>query len=190
MNLYLARHGQDEDNAKGILNGHRDTPLTQFGMDQSKKLAHQIKGSGLKFDRIYTSPLQRAVQTAEIITHALQNLKPVILEDLIERDFGFMTGKSTEDIANVCSPEIIKTDQVVYFLTGDGVETFPELFKRAKRLLGRLRKDHLDREENILLVTHGDLGKMMYAAAKNLEWEKVLTHFHFGNAEVLNLNQS
>ena len=42
LNLYLARHGQDEDNAKGILNGRRDNPLTKLGVNQAKKLAENL----------------------------------------------------------------------------------------------------------------------------------------------------
>ena len=43
LNVYLARHGQDEDNANGILNGRRDMPLTTLGVNQAKELAEKIK---------------------------------------------------------------------------------------------------------------------------------------------------
>lgn len=43
LTIYLARHGQDEDNANGILNGQRDNPLTKIGREQAAALARKIK---------------------------------------------------------------------------------------------------------------------------------------------------
>jgi probable phosphoglycerate mutase len=45
--IYLARHGQDQDNANAILNGHRDTPLTKIGLTQADQLSQKIKESGI-----------------------------------------------------------------------------------------------------------------------------------------------
>ena len=42
LKIYLARHGQDQDNANGILNGQRDEPLTDIGINQAKQLAQKI----------------------------------------------------------------------------------------------------------------------------------------------------
>lgn len=41
--IYIARHGQNEDNVHGILNGHRDLPLTDLGRQQARQLARHIK---------------------------------------------------------------------------------------------------------------------------------------------------
>ena len=46
--IYLARHGQDYDNAAGILNGHRNTPLTAIGADQARQLSQKIKEAGIQ----------------------------------------------------------------------------------------------------------------------------------------------
>lgn len=43
LNIYIVRHGQDEDNQNGILNGHRDMPLTELGKTQAQQLAQKIK---------------------------------------------------------------------------------------------------------------------------------------------------
>ena len=73
---------------------------------------------------MYVSPLQRAYKTAAIITDVLGIRKPEVLEDLIERDFGIMTGKSQDKIQELCSPDILQTDTVCYFLNPEGAETF------------------------------------------------------------------
>jgi broad specificity phosphatase PhoE len=184
--IYIVRHGQDQDNANGLLNGHRDTPLTLIGLEQANQIATKIKDSNLSFDKIYSSPLQRAYKTAEIITDRLQLPKPEKLDLLIERNFGIMSGHKVSDIDILCSPHILKTNIITYFLEAEGAETFPQVQDRAREFLKFIQNHHTD--ESILLVTHGDLGKMLYAEYYNLDWQEVLKSFHFGNSEMLLLS--
>jgi len=186
LKIYLARHGQDKDNEKGILNGRRDQPLTELGEQQAGELASKIKKAGIIFDRVYSSPLQRTYKTAEIITASLGLEKPEKLTGLIERDFGIMTGKPQTMIVEMCAPDILRTERVVYFLSPSGAETFPDLVERGKQVLSEIKNKH--EKGNILLVTHGDFGKMIFAAYYNLDWIEVLQMFHFGNSELLLLS--
>ena len=186
LNIYIARHGQNVDNANGILNGHRDEPLTELGLEQAKTTAAHIKETGLKFDAVYCSPLERAKRTAEIICNTLSQEAPIVQSDLTERDFGDMTGKPISSIKELCAPNILETGLITYFLSSYGGETFPDVLQRAKNLLTDLQQKH--HAGSILLATHGDMGKMIYAAYYNLEWKEVLTDFHFGNCELLLLS--
>jgi broad specificity phosphatase PhoE len=185
--IYLVRHGQDEDNANGILNGRRDLPLTDKGLKQAHEAAQKIKELGIQFDKIYSSPLQRAYQTARIIAETLGFEELEILQDLIEREFGVITGLSTEAYKELKGIELLITPNVTYSLNPQGAETFPQLVERADRLLKYLNQNHPD--GNILLVTHGDFGKMIYAAYHHLDWQDVLKQFHFGNSELLELSE-
>lgn len=187
LKIYLARHGQDEDNLIGILNGHRDTPLTVLGLQQAKELADNIYKTSIKFDKIYSSPLQRAFKTAEVLAKITNCEAVEVLDNLIERDFGVMTGESVHDIEKECAPNIIKGERITYFLSPQGAETFPDLINRAKNILDFVRKKHQD--GSVLLVTSGDIGKMIYAAYYNLDWQQVLTLFHFGNSDLLLLSK-
>lgn len=186
LNIYLTRHGQDQDNANGILNGRRDTPLTEIGFSQAKQLAEKIKSSGIVFDKIFASPLKRTFQTAQIISKVLQTRDPQKLDLLIERDFGVMTGEPLAKIIEMCAPDILETENVTYFLSPKDAETFPQLMERAKRLLSWLNDKY--KEGNILLVSHGDIGKMIYAQYYNLDWHEVLRMFYFGNSDLLLLS--
>ena len=185
LKIYLARHGQDQDNAEGILNGQRDRALTDIGLQQAHQIADKMKEANLHFDRIYSSPLQRAFKTAEVISQTLGLAAPLKLDTLIERDFGVMTGKPLKDIEKLCAPDILKTEVITYFLSPQGAETFPQLLERAQKVLDFVNS--LD--GNILLVAHGDIGKMIYAAYYNLNWLDILKMFHFGNSELLLLSQ-
>ena len=189
LRIYLARHGQNADNAEGILNGHRDRPLTRIGITQARLLSEMIKERGLAFDAVYSSPLSRAYETAEIITDALQTAKPTKLQGLIERDFGVMTGKPVADIEKLHPAEdIIKSDPITYFLSPKDGESFPQVLERARALLDWLDERHS--EGSVLLVGHGDIGKMLYAAYYDLDWKEILTMFHFGNSDILLLSET
>lgn len=189
LKIYIARHGQDEDNANGILNGHRDTKLTPTGEQQALDLALAINSPRLKFDAVYYSPLRRAKNTASIILIEIGHIGVQCSANplLIERDFGVMTGKPVKDIYLLCEPDVIKTDTITYFLSPEGAETFPQLMERGRLLLTEIRS--LWSDGNVLLVTHGDIGKMIYAAYYGLDWKDVLTMFHFGNSELLLLSE-
>jgi probable phosphoglycerate mutase len=186
VQLFIARHGQNEDNVQGILNGHRDLPLTDLGRDQARQLAAGIQEAGLTFDAVYCSPLSRAHETAQIVATTLGLPEPRVVDSLIERDFGMMTGKPASQIAELCAPDIITTDTVTYFLSPEGAETFPVLLDRAKQALAEVSE--LQQSGRALVVCHGDLGKMMYAAATGKAWQEVLVGFHFGNGELIDLD--
>ncbi len=183
LKIYIARHGQNEDNASGILNGHRDLPLTEIGIRQAHELARGVEDAGITFDAVYTSPLSRGYVTGKIICERLGLREPAILDSLIERDFGTMTGRRAAEIEELCAPDIVKTETVTYFLSPEGAETFPDLLRRAQRALEYVRTKHPT--GIVLLVGHGDFGKMLYAAFYGLKWQDMLTGFHFGNGELL-----
>lgn len=91
MKLYFVRHGESEANIAGIFS-NRDLkhPLTQTGLEQARALAAQLKDD---FARIYSSPIQRARQTADILAQAWQG--PVeITSALREWDVGIYEGRA------------------------------------------------------------------------------------------------
>ena len=181
--IFLVRHGQDKDNANGILNGRRDKDLTELGKEQAKTVADKLKDNNIQV--IYSSFLKRTFRTAEIIAKELDIDKIIIEEDLIERDFGILTGKPVVDILKY-TDKIIKTDKVNYFLKVEGAEDFPTLFQRGRRVLEKVQNKHPDK--NVLLVTSGDIGKIIRAAYHNWSWEEGLKAPYFDNTGILELS--
>jgi len=186
LQIFIARHGQNIDNVNGILNGHRDLPLTDLGRQQASELGDSIKEMGLSFDAIYTSPLIRAHETAEIVANISDSPTPIVYDGLIERDFGSMTGKPIDSIEELCGDDVVRTDTITYFVAPEGAETFPELVTRGQSVLDHVRKLHSD--GNVLLVCHGDIGKMIYCAETKKDWRDVLSGFHFGNGELIDIS--
>jgi broad specificity phosphatase PhoE len=186
LNIYIVRHGQDQDNAKLILNGHRDKPLTARGKKEAKIIARDFKTAKVNFSGFYVSPLKRARETAEIIAKELKLKKAKVFSGLIERDFGVMAGKPIADIVPLCAPQVLKTNETYYFLKAYSSETFPELLKRARLVLAEIKRNN--KSGNVLLVTHGDLGKMLFAAYYHFDWQTALKLIYFKNGDALLLS--
>lgn len=182
-NIFIMRHGQDEDNVAGILNGHRDTPLTELGHQQAILAAKKMNDIGI--DIIYASPLKRAYETARIVANELDVDEVILDNHLIERDFGILTGKPVADIQKY-TDKILKTEVTTYFLEVEGAEDFPTLLERAKKFFSEINERHSNK--NILLVCHGDIGRMIRAAYHNIDWKTSLKT-HFDNTEVLELSE-
>lgn len=182
--IFVVRHGQDKDNAQYILNGRRDNSLTDLGKKQVKIIAGQLKKQNIQV--IYSSPMKRAIQTAQIIA-AESGIKEInINNDLNERDFGILTGKPIADIPKYAT-RILRSHGITYFLEAEGSESFENLYKRVKKVLYTIQKKHTD--ENVLIITHGDVGKMIRAVYQGRTWEEGLHQPNFANAQILELTK-
>ena len=67
MKLYLVRHGQTDWNNERRMQGHKNIPMNEVGIQQINDLADRIKKEDIRFDRLICSPLDRAKKSAEII---------------------------------------------------------------------------------------------------------------------------
>ena len=88
--IYFVRHGQTELNQRRVLQGRSDYPLNGAGEEQAAEAAAWFKENGIRIDRIWSSPLQRAMQTARII--AGEDVPMFTDERLIEMDYGPFEG--------------------------------------------------------------------------------------------------
>jgi broad specificity phosphatase PhoE len=115
--LLLARHGETDDNASGLILGRRNPALSELGLEQAARLASSDVTAGVV--AIWTSPLMRARQTAAILGQAV-GVRPTVLEELAESDRGSWEGDSLQHIARV-SPGLHAA-----FERGDSDFVFPE----------------------------------------------------------------
>jgi len=184
VKLILCRHGQDEDNASSKLNGHRNTPLTILGQSQARTVADKLRSNSQKIDAVLTSPLQRASHTAARIAEALG--LPLHTNDLlIERDFGVLSSRLLSDIPTF-SKSLLKTEKVTYFIDSYGAETFDELYVRATKLVSFVERAYCGKEA-VVLVCHGDIGKMIAAVRRQISWEEALHAPFIDNTGIVEL---
>ena len=89
--FYLIRHGETAANILGKTSGIKDIDLTEKGIKQAEHAALLFEALDLKDVIIFSSPLKRALKTAEIINQGKHEL--IVLDQLIERDFGLWEGE-------------------------------------------------------------------------------------------------
>ena len=91
MTIYIVRHGETEENLQSILQGHMPGTLTEKGKAQVRATAQQLAKEGVRFTRIVTSDLKRAMDSAQFIADEL-HIPIIPMEILRERDWGKFTG--------------------------------------------------------------------------------------------------
>lgn len=64
-----------------------------------------------------------------------------------------MTGKPVKHITELCSPEIIQTNTITYFLSPEGAETFPDLIERGKQVINFVKDNHKDLDKVRIIIS-------------------------------------
>ncbi|MET7488963.1 histidine phosphatase family protein [Streptomyces sp. NPDC005538] len=153
--LLLVRHGETEWSVSGRHTGWTDLPLTPHGEEQAKSLAPLL--SGRTFALALTSPLDRAIRTAELagITGAAPD------PDLHEWDYGGYEGVTTVDIHRTRPDWYLWTDGVPPGPAGHPGESPDEISERADRVLKRVDGALVDGD--VILVAHGHFLRVLTA---------------------------
>lgn len=142
--LYIIRHGQTELNSKHALQGRSDNPLNEAGIQQAQDAAQKLQNLGIRFDRVYSSPLVRAVQTARIVA---PDMEPILDRRLIEMDYGPYEGIDLNNLP----PEILEFfKDFARNPAPEGMEQLASVVERVGRFLEEIKG--LDGE--ILISTH------------------------------------
>lgn len=159
MNILLVRHGESEDDLINAYGGWADFPLTKEGKQQILRTAKKIQKLKVSFDKAYTSPLKRAVETGSIIAKQLKLNTEEILYVKERNTYGLLCGVN-KDIAKVQYPQMVKAlEEGNYVLGQEREEDINERAKVAWKKLTELP------EENIIVVTHGNFLKALMPIA-------------------------
>lgn len=159
MKLYLVRHGETDWNKMGRLQGRSDVPLNESGRADAVRTGKALAEVG--FDRIYSSPLQRAVETAYLIRG--ERDIPLVTDDrLMEMAFGSYEGNTFRD-----SRDPVMIDMMTRFFKApetycapEGGEEFEQVSARTDDFLDFLRRTE-KQDACLLVVGHGALLKAL-----------------------------
>lgn len=151
--LLLVRHGESEANRQGLWQGDTDGVLSPLGHLQAAQVAERLAAWEPPIQRLYSSPLRRAVETAQPIAQRL-GLDLAIHPDLREIGVGQASGLSMEEFAQRF-PDLYarwrnRDDLDFTWPSGEQRRAF---FRRVSRALGEILARH--RGETVVLVTHG-----------------------------------
>ena len=172
--LILVRHGESEWNRAGRIQGQVNSPLTDLGINQAKATRDYLSGILLNQQlEIYTSPLDRALQTAEIIAKGIDypSRKIIIEERLNDFNLGEISGTFGWDKVAEIFPEQaqLRLQDPMRFHPSGG-ESGAEFEARLRSLL----EDLMDDGTLKLMVSHGIVNKFIRGILKNLSGKEMV----------------
>ena len=155
MELFVVRDGQTDWNKLRKIQGRSNRHIIPEGVNQIKETSRQLEG--IKFDAVYVSPLDRAVQTAEILCNSNDF---IIDERIIEIAFGELEGLEFNDLKTKDKDELSEKEKkiVKFFRHADiyeptpGGESYEELLERIEEFFSDMKKKHSG--EKVLVVSH------------------------------------
>ena len=145
--IYIMRHGQTVKNKSNLLQGRADDPLNETGIQQASDAGRWFAEQGIHFDRIYSSPLQRAVDSARL---AAGSDPEIIIDDqLIEMEYGPYEGMDMRS----APPELLFFfKDFVNNPAPAGMEQLSDVVRRLGAFLEQIRNDIIGK--NVLISTH------------------------------------
>ena len=161
--IILARHGETRWNVEEVFRGRIDVELNETGIKQAELLAEYL--SNAKIDAIYSSPLKRALKTAEIITRH-HKLKVEIAPGLIDLDYGNWQGLPHQEVKDKFKElyrEWIKHPDKVRIPFG---ESLGDVRKRAVGVVDKIIAEY---EGTVALVSHRVVNKVLICALLGLD---------------------
>lgn len=149
--ICIARHGETDWNAAGVLQGWLDVPLNDTGRQQAHDMAFDLRHE--RFDGVFSSPLQRAREHAEIVARYLNLPPPQQHAGIKERHFGVIQGIPKAELAElnpVLCQQILRRNPAAEFEQGESMDEFADrifagLHEIAAANVGR----------RLLVITHG-----------------------------------
>jgi len=177
MRVFIVRHGETNWNLEGRIQGISDVPLNATGLEQAQKIANRLRLQ--HFDAIFTSPLKRAKQTAELIAQFHSGTPFYSEPNLREVSFGTAEGLTWKEIAMKypyeCRPKTPQEEFVGKFPEGDSVE------ERVEALIPVVEKWKQQYQgKTILLSTHGYIKRALLMVFGMISFEKS-SGMRFGN---------
>lgn len=145
----LIRHGETDWNLMRRMQGQENIPLNENGIRQANDLGHLIFAMNAGWDVIVSSPLDRALRTAQTISELNQISRVIIYQQFMERDFGLASG-------------LTRAQMHEKFPTGH-VPDQESLEDLTMRVISGLNQIFLEiPHDKILLVTHGEVLRVIY----------------------------
>ncbi len=148
--LYIVRHGRTTWNDEGRVQGHVETPLSQAGLDDLRRLHARL--GNIPFVAAYSSDLRRAVETARAI---LPGSVPLYADPALrEVAYGDWEGKKVHEIQEGYPSLQARMMSAGLFFAFPGGESTADLVRRVAPLARAIADAHRDTDDNVLIVAH------------------------------------
>jgi broad specificity phosphatase PhoE len=178
--IYFVRHGKTEWNDAMRFQGHTDIPLCDEGKEQSDKAAGRLAGTKAK--HIISSPLTRALQTAQIIANRLNVSKIDVWPELEEEDFGGWEGLTVHEIKiKYGVGEFIKWEKDHFGCQVPGGESAQHLYERSLYVSDKIFK--LD-DDKTIIVGHGAMLRVLFLPMIGMPLSDIFWHMRLDNCSI------
>src|SRR5262245_1833713 len=172
--LILLRHGQSQWNLENRFTGWVDVPLSPRGEAEARSAGLKLRGR--KIDRLYTSVLKRAIDTAELAL-AVAGIGPIPTERdaaLNERMYGDLQGKNKAEAAREFGADQVKLWRRSYDVKPPGGESLADTAARVLPYWERRILPDLRAGKNVLVAAHGNSLRALVMHLDGLTREQVL----------------
>jgi 2,3-bisphosphoglycerate-dependent phosphoglycerate mutase len=169
--LFVFRHAETTDNARGIFSGWRDPGLTLRGIAQSREIAEQLRRE--RIDYAFTSHLKRARQTLEIVLEAHSDVSVFVDDRLIERCYGFLQGKSKRKVKEEKPEWYVEVHRGYDFPPPEG-ESLKMVENRTLPFLTELEGWLTQNPGNVAISLHGNSLRPIRKAFEHLTLKQML----------------
>lgn len=168
--IYLVRHGQTAWNREEVFRGRADIPLNETGRKEALLTGQYLRG--VSIEAIYSSPLSRALETADAIARH-QGKEVQTLEGLIDIDFGGWQGLSHEAVREEYEELYRQWKDTPHLVRFPGGESLEEVRERALEAIHGVLRDHAG--ETLAMVSHRVVNKIVICGLLGLDnshfWE-------------------
>lgn len=164
MELYIVRHSETVWNKERRLQGRSDIELTEYGRELARITGEALKN--IDFEAIYSSPLERAYETANLIKGDKDI--PIIKENrIIEISFGEYEGHVDKELVEAGTSFVDFFDHPEKYIPGKNGESLQELRKRAEDFICSLKDMYGETDKKIMIVGHGAMNKALMMVVKD-----------------------
>jgi broad specificity phosphatase PhoE len=174
--FYFIRHGQTEWNAIERMQGRWNSDLNEHGLRQADENGRLL--GGLDVEALFSSPLDRARQTADIISGYV-DLPVTYDERIVEWDCGEWSGHLRTDVIARWPEEWAAIHADPFHYRGPGCENYPDMFERARPFVEELRAVETD---TIAVISHAMIGKVMISILLGLDETETLAIYQPNDA--------
>lgn len=162
MRLLFVRHAESTGNVEGRWQGHSDYQLSSHGHTQAERLERHLKVEGFVPTHVYTSPLRRAAQTANILVKSWSG-DVTEWDDLKEFDVGLVSGLTREEAQRELPHVDFDLEESRQLAGVKGAESLIERRDRGKLIVDKIITIHKN-ENIVLVVSHGGILQHVIAA--------------------------
>ena len=175
-NLVLVRHGQSEWNERNLFTGWKNPDLTQLGVEEARQAGRELEDLGYRFKMLFSSDLQRAQRTGDLILDMMKNdlCKKIYDYRLNERNYGDLAGLNKDDARKRWGEKQVHIWRRSYDVSPPGGESLRDTAERVIPFFEEVISPELEESGDVLIVAHGNSLRALVMKIEGLSTREII----------------